>query len=166
MKKLSILVGAGALLISLAVLADQVTVKMYKTAQKGKGAYIGQIKFRDTKEGLLVRPHLFQLPPGVHGIHVHAKPSCADMGLAAEGHYDPNNTGKHLGPFKKGHLGDLPRLHVAKNSKAYLPMLAPHLKVQDLKNHAIIIHADGDNYSDEPKPLGGGGARIACGVVK
>ena len=25
--------------------------------------------------------------------------------------------------------------------------------------------AAGDNYSDEPRPLGGGGTRVACGVV-
>jgi Cu-Zn family superoxide dismutase len=29
-----------------------------------------------------------------------------------------------------------------------------------------MIHAGGDNYSDHPEKLGGGGARIACGVVK
>ncbi|SSP59941.1 Cu/Zn superoxide dismutase [Acinetobacter baumannii] len=29
-----------------------------------------------------------------------------------------------------------------------------------------MIHAGGDNYSDSPLPLGGGGARIACGVIK
>ena len=28
-----------------------------------------------------------------------------------------------------------------------------------------MIHAGGDNYSDQPQPLGGGGARIACGVI-
>jgi superoxide dismutase, Cu-Zn family len=28
-----------------------------------------------------------------------------------------------------------------------------------------MIHAGGDNYADAPKPLGGGGARVACGVV-
>jgi len=28
-----------------------------------------------------------------------------------------------------------------------------------------MIHAGGDNYSDEPAKLGGGGARMACGVV-
>jgi superoxide dismutase, Cu-Zn family len=30
---------------------------------------------------------------------------------------------------------------------------------------SIMIHSGGDNYSDQPAPLGGGGARIACGVV-
>ena len=29
-----------------------------------------------------------------------------------------------------------------------------------------MIHAGGDNYSDLPKPLGGGGDRIACGVIQ
>jgi superoxide dismutase, Cu-Zn family len=29
-----------------------------------------------------------------------------------------------------------------------------------------MIHSGGDNYSDAPAPLGGGGARIACGVIK
>ena len=29
-----------------------------------------------------------------------------------------------------------------------------------------MIHAGGDNYSDHPEALGGGGARVACGVDK
>jgi Cu-Zn family superoxide dismutase len=29
-----------------------------------------------------------------------------------------------------------------------------------------MVHTGGDNYSDTPAPLGGGGARIACGVIK
>jgi Cu-Zn family superoxide dismutase len=29
-----------------------------------------------------------------------------------------------------------------------------------------MIHAGGDTYSDMPAPLGGGGARLACGVIK
>lgn len=28
-----------------------------------------------------------------------------------------------------------------------------------------MVHAGGDNYADDPKPLGGGGARIACGSI-
>jgi Cu-Zn family superoxide dismutase len=29
-----------------------------------------------------------------------------------------------------------------------------------------MIHEGGDNYRDTPEPLGGGGGRIACGVVE
>jgi Cu-Zn family superoxide dismutase len=44
-------------------------------------------------------------------------------------------------------------------------MFVLRLGVDDLRGHALMIHEGGDNYSDQPKPLGGGGARIACGVV-
>jgi Cu/Zn superoxide dismutase len=45
-------------------------------------------------------------------------------------------------------------------------VVAPHLTVADVKGRSIVIHAGGDNYSDQPAPLGGGGARIARGVAK
>ena len=51
------------------------------------------------------------------------------------------------------------------NGNATLPVLAPHLSEKQLRNHALIIHAGDDNYADTPTPLGGGGQRIACGVV-
>lgn len=38
------------------------------------------------------------------------------------------------------------------------PVTAPHLKVAEIGGRSIMIHAGGDNYSDSPKPLGGGGA--------
>jgi Cu-Zn family superoxide dismutase len=28
-----------------------------------------------------------------------------------------------------------------------------------------MIHVGGDNHADHPAPLGGGGARLACGVI-
>jgi Cu-Zn family superoxide dismutase len=42
--------------------------------------------------------------------------------------------------------------------------VAPRLSTADLSGKALVIHAGGDTYSDTP-PLGGGGARIACGVI-
>ena len=46
------------------------------------------------------------------------------------------------------------------------PVLAPRVQLTDVKNRALMIHAGGDNHSDHPAPLGGGGARIVCGVIK
>src|SRR5262249_6749460 len=87
-------------------------------------------------------------------------------GLAAGGHLDPAATNKHLGPAGDGHKGDMPLLTVAADGTAAGPVTAPHLKVADAQGHAIVIHAGGDHSSDSPAPLGGGAARIACGVVK
>lgn len=157
--------------------AAQTTITMHAISADGVGGVLGTVTARDTPQGLLLVPDLDKLaPPGPHGFHVHAKGSCGPgpgpdgkpaAGLAAGGHYDPHHTGRHLGPLDKaGHLGDLPPLVVEGNGRATLPVLAPRLKVKDLAGHALMIHAGGDNYSDTPAPLGGGGARIACGVAK
>ena len=84
--------------------------------------------------------------------------------LAAGGHFNPDNVAHHGTP-NDGHKGDLPVLNVDANGNANTTMLAPRLKLSDIQGLAIMIHAGGDNYSDYPKPLGGGGARIACGVI-
>lgn len=165
LKKLGLVLSL--LMIASCGFASRVTVKMYKTTESGQGAHIGNIEFADTSSGLLIEPHLHGLPPGLHGFHIHAKPSCKNAGMAAGGHLDPKHTDKHLGPRNsKGHLGDLPVLVVAKNGETPMPGLARRLRVSDIRHHAVMIHAGGDNYSDQPKKLGGGGARIACGVVK
>lgn len=154
--------------------AQEAVVSMHLLTKKGPGKAIGTITLKDSQYGLLLIPHLADLKPGIHGFHVHQNPDCGPAkeggkvvpGLAAGGHYDPQNTGRHEGPYGNGHLGDLPALAVDKGGKAKLPLLAPRLKLQDVKGHSLIIHAGGDNYSDQPKKLGGGGARLACGVVK
>ena len=53
-----------------------------------------------------------------------------------------------------------------KDGAANQPVLAPRLKVSDLNGRSVMVHAGGDNYADQPAPLGGGGGRIACGVIK
>ena len=146
--------------------AETMQITVYKIIQNtSSNVELGTITATDDPKGVLLTPDLNTLPPGIHGMHIHENPSCADSGMAAGGHFDPQHTGKHLGPYNnQGHLGDLPALTVTADGRATLPVLAPRLKVADLKGHSLIIHAGGDNYSDTP-PMGGGGARIACGVI-
>lgn len=154
------------LLICQAAYADSITVKMYETAEQDQGKYIGAVTFTDTPYGLLVTPNLYDLPPGPHGFHIHQQPSCQAMGQAAGGHLDPLVTNQHRGPYEQdGHTGDLPVLLVDKQGNAISPALAPRLTTQELRYHSVMIHAGSDNYADKPEKLGGGGARIACGVV-
>ena len=86
--------------------------------------------------------------------------------LSAGAHYDPHSTGLHMGPHGGGHVGDLPKLEVAVDGTASAEMYVAGLHVSDITNRSVMIHQGGDNYSDAPAPLGGGGPRIACGVVK
>lgn len=147
--------------------ANSITVPMNFTADKGVGASAGSVVITETKNGLLFTPNLHGLTPGGHGFHVHQNASCEDNGMAAGGHFDPESTGKHRGPYDdNGHLGDLPLLTIEADGTVMTPVLAPRLHaLSDVQNHALMVHVAGDNYSDTPEKLGGGGARMVCGVV-
>ncbi len=152
------------------------TVTVNKISASGVGEEIGTLTMRDTPHGLYIEPKLKGLPPGERGFHMHEKGNCGPgpnpqgaqaPGLAAGGHYDPKKSGKHLGPHgKDAHVGDMPVLIVDKDGTATIPILVGLFKLKDTAGKAFMIHAGGDNYSDQPEPLGGGGARIACGVAK
>jgi superoxide dismutase, Cu-Zn family len=142
--------------------------------EKGVGKEIGKITITESQYGVVLTPELTGLTPGMHGFHMHENPSCdpkekdgkSAPAWAAGGHNDPAGAKKHGSPWGDGHQGDLPALSVDANGNASQPVLAPRLKMADLKGRSLMIHAGGDNYSDQPAPLGGGGARVACGIIK
>ena len=152
--------------------SEKVQVTVNAVSSEGIGSKIGTITLQDTAQGLSIQSKLSNLPSGFHGFHIHEKGSCAPAekdsksvaALAADGHYNPHQAGH--GTPNDGHMGDLPVLNVDSSGNADTTVLAPRLSLKDVKGLAIMIHAGGDNYSDHPKPLGGGGDRIACGVIQ
>lgn len=160
-------------LMAPALASDKITVTMHTVDQAGTGDAAGAIEISRSKHGLVFTPALKGLPPGLHGFHVHENASCAPLekdgkvtpGGAAGGHYDPDGADKHGTPWGDGHRGDLPALFVDEDGNAEYPVLAPRLKRKDLDGRALMVHAGGDNHSDHPEALGGGGARIYCGVI-
>ncbi|WP_048308799.1 superoxide dismutase family protein [Halomonas sp. PR-M31] len=171
MLRSKLLLGVGALLLAGAAQAEQ-SIEIHQVSDDGVGDSIGTVQVEDTDHGLLLTPDLSDLEEGMHGFHVHQNASCEPgekdgemtAAVAAGGHFDPEDTGTHQGPYGEGHLGDLPVLMVGEDGNAITPVLAPRLEVSDLQGHAVMVHEGGDNYSDEPH-LGGGGARVACGVM-
>ena len=182
MKGFKMLLSAAAVcafLVAGAGLAQAETVKaeVFASTAEGSGMSVGTVTFEDTKGGLKIMLSLRGLPAGEHGFHVHEKADCSPMKGAdgkmapaggAGGHYDPDKTGKHLGPNNGGHKGDLPLLVIKSDgtAKGTMEVLLKNVKAKDFKNRSVMIHAGGDNYSDQPVTLGGGGARIACGIIK
>jgi len=169
------LIAAMASCAAIGVQAETLSVDMNKVNDQGVASSVGTVKIESTDEGLVFRPDLSGLNAGAHGFHVHANGSCQPAekdgkqaaAVAAGGHWDPKNTGKHGEPWGDGHMGDLPVLIVDAEGNAKQPVLAPRLKsLGDLKGHALMVHEGGDNHSDNPQPLGGGGARVACGVIE
>jgi superoxide dismutase, Cu-Zn family len=155
--------------------AEEASAEIHEVSSEGIGAPVGTAQLSDSDHGLRLAVEVSGLTPGEHGFHLHEHGSCEPAAnaegqmvaaLAAGGHYDPDGTGRHAGPEGEGHLGDLPALEADADGRAAVELIAPRLTVADARGRALVIHAGGDNYSDEPAPLGGGGARVACGVVQ
>jgi Cu-Zn family superoxide dismutase len=171
-KRFKLFLAMAALSIYGTAQAD-ITVQMNMVDEKGIGKSVGHVIVSETPYGIVFTPSLAGLPPGLHGFHLHENPSCEPKekegkvvpALAAGGHYDLTGSKHHGLPWGDGHLGDLPALFVDAMGHAKNPVLAPRLKITDVTGRSLMIHAGGDNHADLPDPLGGGGARIACGVI-
>lgn len=175
MKKLMLLALLAPLGLMLGC-AQKPTFEMplYAVTNADVGQQVGFVQAFDTADGLRLSILASGFTPGLHGFHIHENPSCKPAtgpdgkpaaALAAGGHFDPDHTGQHTGPLGTGHKGDLPPLLADANGQINTTVTAPRLTTADLKGHSLIIHAGADNFSDTPQPLGGGGARVACGVL-
>lgn len=166
------LAAAAALFAPAAASADTATATINAITADGVGAAIGTATITDSKDGAVFVVEVKGLS-GERGFHVHEKGDCGpgekdgkkQAGLAAGPHFDPAKAGKHAGPHGGGHAGDLPKLAL-KESGEKVTVTAPHVKVADIVGRSLMIHEGGDNYADEPAPLGGGKGRVACGVIQ
>jgi Cu-Zn family superoxide dismutase len=176
MRVLILSAALATTLAGCAAAADNKTATMTKIDKSGTGEAVGTITLSGGSSGLVLATDLKGLPPGEHGFHLHEKGDCGPgpnpqgeviPGGAAGGHWSPTGSKAHAGPGGDGHLGDLPFLTVEADGTSKEQLIAPRITdLGQLDGHALMIHAGGDNYADQPQPLGGGGGRIACGVIK
>src|SRR4029079_9283935 len=92
------------------------------------------------------------LPPGDHGIHIHAVGSCAPTFDAAGPHYNPIAKQHGLEDPKGSHAGDMPNLTVnpdgtgALTAKTNLVTVSPGpMSIFDADGSAVVIHAQTDD---------------------
>jgi Cu-Zn family superoxide dismutase len=138
------------------------------------GAAIGSATLTDAPHGVLVRLQVKGLTPGWHGLHFHEKGDCSKADFtSAGGHVHGKPTMVHglLNP-DANEAGDLPNLYVAAdgtgNAEVFstfvsLAATAGREQLTDADGSAIVIHASPDDHKTQP--IGGAGARIACGVI-
>lgn len=155
--------------------AETLNVTMHEVDADGTGDKAGTVQIETNQYGLVFRPDLSGLEPGIRGFHIHTNGDCGPAenngeitpAGAAGGHWDPKDAGKHGEPWGEGHMGDLPALLVDRDGNASQPVQAPRLhSLGDIRGLALMVHEGGDNHADHPKPLGGGGGRVLCGVIE
>jgi Cu-Zn family superoxide dismutase len=159
------------------------------------GKHIGHASFQSDGDTTLVTISAWLAPEqaGIHGIHVHAN-DVADNGagciadpdapanthfVSTDGHFNPG------GATHGHHQGDLPALFFDHEGQAWLQFKTDQFHPDELRGHALILHASSDNYGNIPvgdapdqytpnspdatsltAKTGNAGARIGCGVIE
>jgi len=137
----------------------------------GSGTRIGSIIVVEQGENVGLTLQVAHLPPGMHGVHLHATPSCDPPQFqSAGGHWNPlgrqHGHANPLGP----HLGDLGNLSVDSSGVGRGQFTVPGASLgprpPSLGNPgtALVIHAVADDERTDPS--GNSGARIACGAIR
>lgn len=135
------------------------------------GASVGKASLQQGPSGVLIRIEVWGLPPGAHGIHLHAIGKCSPDFKAAGGHINPHKRPHGLlnpdGPDR----GDLPNLFVGAGATGKAEFFTTRVSLMmgtapllDEDGSAFIIHEHADDHMTQP--IGGAAGRIACGVIK
>ena len=132
----------------------------------------GEVKF-DTVDGVVhVTGTITGLKPNSeHGFHIHEFGDCsAPDGSSAGGHFNPAKSEHGQVSADPHHGGDMPNLKADADGKATIDApVSNNVNIGkgdgfDILNHAVIVHADADDYKTQP--TGNAGGRLACGVIK
>ncbi|MCP1673646.1 Cu-Zn family superoxide dismutase [Natronocella acetinitrilica] len=162
--------------LSLASAATDEHVSARATANliDNEGQEIGQVVIRQGPNGTLFNLELEGLPPGPKAIHIHSVGTCDDHDHGFQ------DSGGHLNPEGRTHglmnpdgpdAGDFTNFYVHDNGYAWAELFNERASLDgsfgaqmlDDDGAALVIHENPDDHVTQP--IGGAGARIACGVI-
>lgn len=138
------------------------------------GGSAGTLTLAEAPNGVLLKVEAKGLAPGWHGLHFHEKGDCSAAGFTSAGaHVHGQATVVHglLNP-DGNEAGDLPNLYVAADGTGTAELFSGYVSLSgagsrpalmDTDGSALVIHANADDHKTQP--IGGAGARVACGVI-
>ena len=120
----------------------------------------------------IIQLDLHDLPPGLHGFHIHEGKElgkgCASLGP----HYNPYEHTHGAPNQPNSHLGDLGNITVNAAGKCNTEIKSYHVHLNGpytVVGRSMIIHADPDDMGlgghKDSLESGHSGARIACGII-
>lgn len=139
------------------------------------GRNVGFAGFTEDSAGVVtLHVSVTGLPPGSHGIHIHAvgiaDPAATPPFSTAGEHYNPTVHEHGLNNPNGPHAGDLPNLIVDAQGSGTLDVTLSRFTLTpgpatlfDADGSALIIHASQDDQVSNP--AGNSGGRIAGGVI-
>lgn len=138
----------------------------------GNGEEIGSARLTQHGDKVMIALEAKGLPPGTHGIHIHAAGKCdtPDFKTAGE-HFNPHQKQHGFKNPKGFHSGDLPNIEVKADGTVNTRLKSAAVSLEPGKPNsllkeggtALIIHEKADDYVTDPS--GNSGNRIACGAI-
>lgn len=167
--------GVGASLVAAKKPPSDVVV-IRATLKDAAGKDVAVVEFRKSpRSAVKVIVTGKGLPPGFHGMHVHAVGACeAPSFMSAGGHL------KNAGSSHSDHTGDLTSIYVKSDGTVSARFETDRFgldTLRDMDGSAVMIHAGADNFANIPpryapdgpdqatRDTGDSGARIACGPI-
>ncbi|MDY0394348.1 superoxide dismutase family protein [Virgibacillus halophilus] len=138
-----------------------------------QGLKVGTVDMHQTDKGVEMTLKASDLPPGLHGFHIHEKGLCeAPSFESAGGHFNPTNAKHGFDAAGGPHDGDFPNLEVTADGTAEATFINDRVTLAKGKKNSLfqeggtsfIIHAKPDDYVSQP--AGDAGDRIACGEIE
>ncbi|MGL4562527.1 MAG: superoxide dismutase family protein [Brevinema sp.] len=141
---------------------------IYELTDKGFGEEVGAIIVSKYREGIKIFvTATVSTKSKKLGFHIHEKNSPMPilvngkliLGGALGGHWDPDNTQFHGGPYNhhKGHRGDLPNLIVNKQNKSIKQtIIVEDITLTDLSGKSMVITSSNDNYHHKSRDVSTG----------
>jgi Cu-Zn family superoxide dismutase len=171
MKRTGLVAVIGALaVVSSAAPAESKTMFGKATVLGRDGSVKGSLRLTGDGRGVEIKLDVAGLPPGAHGVHLHAVGSCTAPDYASAGpHLNPTMHGHGTLNPQGSHLGDLPNLEVDNSGSGSLSARITGTPAElgailfDGDGTAVVVHAAADDYRTDPS--GNSGSRIACGVI-
>lgn len=184
--KIRALLTAAALTAALPALAqenaDTPPPAEKKTPPKGQtakaqvkdseGKDVGEITLEQTKQGILIKGKLSNLPPGQHAFHIHEVGKCEGPDFKSSGgHFNPTGASHGFASEKGPHAGDLPNIHVPESGTLRVEYYTQMVTLKEGEANSLLggdgtslmIHEGPDDHKTDP--AGHAGGRIACGVI-
>jgi len=139
--------------------------------RNSKGEKVGEATLVEGKDGVRIALQVYNLPPGLHGFHIHGVGKCEQPDFkSAGGHFNPYGKRHGLRNPEGMHAGDTSNILVEPDGTATVVALFPLVTLGPGKNSlfqpggtALVIHAGSDDQVSDPS--GNSGDRIACGVI-
>jgi len=144
------------------------------TLINSSGTRIGRAALTQGPSGLLIRIEAEGLTPGWHGVHIHATGQCDAPFTSAGAHVNHGDPSAPHGLLNAGGPddGDLPNIFADATGQVRAELFTTRARIAsngpgqwlwDADGSALVIHANADDHASQP--IGGAGARIACGVM-